>query len=467
MLSQKFLMFMLVYYAIFFILDLYFVFSLRKIVKEKNWSPIIYKSAYIAFFFFAIIGIFQVFTQVFNIIPPAFVLFFFILSNLWFLPKAIISPFLIFKDIILYIRKLIRNRTYYKNQLYDNIDKYNIFNKLDEQGFTNANSMAFSTPTGNKFDIDYNESIAMENTPEILEHIAPPTNNKPLSTRPFHRREFLQTTGLVMAGIPFGIVTNGYLDTTTNFKVHNVEIPIIGLPRELNNLKIVQISDLHTGSFVSPKPLKRMANIINDLNPDLVFATGDFVNFNAYEFDMAIESLHGIKSKYGNYGCLGNHDHYVPDSELDVLKDKIAEANIKLLINESTQILTKNSALQLAGTDNTGHKQNYADFNTTIKNCNPDEPIILLCHDPTNWDKSVKSSTKIDLMLSGHTHGGQFGIETSGNMIAPAQVAYKQFAGLYEFNNQYLYINRGIGTTGPPLRVGINPEITEIILKTA
>lgn len=279
------------------------------------------------------------------------------------------------------------------------------------------------------------------------------------------RRKFIKRAGWAATTVPFLIVTNGVLDTTYDTRVHEVDVPIAKLPDALDGLHIVQLSDVHAGSFHSSDPMNRAAEIVNTLKPDLLVFTGDFVNYNHDEYKTIGGAIRKMKADIGAYGCLGNHDHYMYKRELNKLRNLISASGIQLLDNENRIFEINNTRLQLAGMDNSGYGQNFGDLAKTMSGLEYNIPTILLSHDPNNWEESVKKKLPVDLMLSGHTHGGQAGFRIFGHLVTPARFIYKHWAGLYQENGQYLYVNRGYGTSGPPVRVGVNPEITSIKLR--
>ena len=281
----------------------------------------------------------------------------------------------------------------------------------------------------------------------------------------YERRKILTNIGWGLASTPFFIITHGLLKTTNNQQVHYVDIPINNLNPALDGFRIVQISDIHAGSFFSPDAFKRARTITEFLNPDIITMTGDFVNFNHNEIDLIYKELSSFRAEYGIYGCLGNHEHYMIKEEMKVLINKLNHAGINLLINSNSIIDVRNTKLNLAGVDNTSYRHNFADFNKAISGLSNDNPTILLCHDPSNWKKSILKKINVELTLSGHTHGGQIGIELGGKELSPVSVFYDEWAGLYSKNDQYLYVNRGLGVASPPVRIGIEPEITLITLK--
>lgn len=279
-----------------------------------------------------------------------------------------------------------------------------------------------------------------------------------------NRRKFITTLGWSAIGLPYLALAHESFKTTLNPKVVSVEVPHLNLAAELKELKFIQISDIHSGSLPSVFFFENIVEIINSLNPDFVFITGDFVNFSHKEIDIISEPLAKIRAKYSVLACPGNHEHYMKDVDFLHLAEKIRKCNIDLLINENRVFKFNNSLLQIAGVDNTNHRMNYGDFDKALEGLNVDYPILMLCHDPTNWDKSVRGQRKVDLMLSGHTHGGQIAFEILNSKISPAAFFYRQYAGLYAYKDQYLYVNTGVGMVGVPVRAGLPPEITLIRL---
>ncbi len=276
------------------------------------------------------------------------------------------------------------------------------------------------------------------------------------------RRKFITTLGWSAVGLPYLALAHESFKTTLSPKVITVEVPLLNLSSEIKELRMVQISDIHAGSLPSVRFFTKIVGIINSLNPDFVFVTGDFVNFSYKEIEIISESLSNIRAKYSVLACPGNHEHYMKKEDFERLADEIRKCNVDLLINENRVFKFNESQLQVAGVDNTNHRMNYADFDKALYGLKKEYPIILLCHDPTNWDKSVRKKRKVDLMLSGHTHGGQIAFEILNSKISPAAFFYKQYAGLYADKDQYLYVNTGVGMVGVPVRAGLPPEITLI-----
>lgn len=286
------------------------------------------------------------------------------------------------------------------------------------------------------------------------------------------RRDFLQKMGWSAASVPFVVVGYGVFRTLYDFDVRRINVPIAGLPRALEGLTIAQISDLHAGSFFSAQPMHEAVALVNGLRPDVVVVTGDFVNGNAAELPRILPALRELRAD-AIYGSLGNHDHYarVPD-----VVQGVASTPVDLLVNAHRTLEIDGARLHVIGTDNTGFNQYYADLPRALDGLEAhphgEDVRILLAHDPTFWDGHVRPGyPEIDLMLSGHTHGGQLGVELGPLRWSPARMVYRRWAGLYRETSaegtQHLYVNRGLGTVGPPLRLGIRPEITLLTLRRA
>jgi len=287
------------------------------------------------------------------------------------------------------------------------------------------------------------------------------------------RRDFLRKMGWSVASAPFVVVGYGVFRTLYDFELHRIDVPIAGLPRALQGLTIAQISDLHAGSLFSPRPMLEAISIVNGLHPDLITVTGDFVNSDAAEVPLILPALNALKASLGVYGCLGNHDHYARVAEV---ASAVATTPVDLLVNAHRTLDIDGARLHILGTDNTGFYQHHADLPAALEGLvtGNEESRILLAHDPTFWDTHIlPDRPDIDLMLCGHTHGGQLGVELGPFRWSFASFAYPRWAGLYQeprsdgSGPQYLYVNRGLGTVGPPLRLGIRPEVTLLTLLRA
>ncbi len=290
------------------------------------------------------------------------------------------------------------------------------------------------------------------------------------------RSTFISWLGLAVGGSLFGTLIYGF-SNKYNYQVKRVKLAYDNLPPAFKGLKIIQISDIHSGSFTDTKAVEKGIQKILKENADLILFTGDLVNDRAEEMDSYMEMFKKLKAPMGVYSTLGNHDYgdYVQwDSaeakaaNLQRLKGVHASLGWQLLMNEHRVFEKNGEKIALLGIENWGDKGRFPKYGKMDQAYPGTENIpfkILMSHDPSHWDAQVRPVyPDVDLMLAGHTHGMQFGIEVPGFKWSPVQLMYKQWAGLYESGNQKLYVNRGYGFIGYPGRVGILPEITVIEL---
>ena len=299
------------------------------------------------------------------------------------------------------------------------------------------------------------------------------------STTSISRSQFLNYMALGIASIPFAGMISAMIEAF-HYKIHNIKIVLPNLPAAFNGLKIVQISDIHAGSFASTLPLEKAVKIILEQNADIIFFTGDLVNSRTNEIIPFMETLSKIKAPMGVFSILGNHD-YGNYSKWKNKKDRIRnlqqiidaheQLGWKLLMDEHIALKKEDSEIALIGVENWGARMRHPKYGNLKRACMGTEkyPVkILLSHDPSHWDIQVITQYKdIDLTLSGHTHGFQCGVEIPGFQWSPAQYVYKHWAGLYTEGQQQLYVNRGLGFLGFPGRIGILPEITVMELSNA
>jgi predicted MPP superfamily phosphohydrolase len=291
------------------------------------------------------------------------------------------------------------------------------------------------------------------------------------------RLKFMNYIAVGMAALPFAGFVYGMVKGAFDYKVHKLKVILPNLPPEFNGLRIVQISDIHSGSFVSSTPLEQAVKIVNAQKADIVFFTGDLVNDRAVEVEPHMDTLRKITAPMGVFSTLGNHDYgdYTtwdsPEAKianLEDLKNKHAQMGWKLMMNEHVALKKGDAEIALIGIENWGGNLNfpkYGDMKKAYAGAEKYPVKLLLSHDPSHWDKQVRIDYKdVDIMFSGHTHGFQFGIEVPGFKWSPSQYVYKEWAGLYSEGNQHIYVNRGLGFLGYPGRVGILPEITVMVL---
>ena len=290
------------------------------------------------------------------------------------------------------------------------------------------------------------------------------------------RRKFISTTALAAAGIFSALAIDGIIFGKYRHTVRKVKLRFKNLPESFKGYKIVQISDVHSGSFFNPQKLQKAIDLINEQDADVVLFTGDMVNNYADEFKPFIPLFKSIKAKDGKFSILGNHDYgdygawnsrEEKAQNIPNLKNYQAEAGFKLLRNENIALEKNGEKIYLLGVENWGIKPfpQYGDLDKALKGVPEDAIKVLMSHDPTHFDEVVKKhKSHVHLTLSGHTHGMQFGLDLKNIKWSPVKFKYKKWADLYESEGKYLYINRGFGVIAYPGRVGINPEITVIEL---
>lgn len=286
------------------------------------------------------------------------------------------------------------------------------------------------------------------------------------------RRKFLSLMGLGLGGVLSALFIDGITFGKYRHTVRRVKVKFANLPKSFKGYKIIQISDVHSGSFSDPSKLQHAIDLINEQNPDLVLFTGDMVNNVADEFKPFIPLFSKIKAKDGKFAVLGNHDYgdYVKwnskdeqNKNLETLIDYQRQAGFDMLRNENRIIEKNGENIYILGVENWGLKPfpQYGDIEKALENVPQNATKILMSHDPTHFDYVVKKHPKdIHLTLSGHTHGMQFGLDLKNIKWSPVQYRYPKWADLYESEGKMLYVNRGFGVLGYPGRVGVLPEIT-------
>lgn len=285
---------------------------------------------------------------------------------------------------------------------------------------------------------------------------------------------------LILGAIPLFSLTYGMARNPYRYKLQRTRIPLKNLHPDLVGLKIGQISDIHSGSFLLKEPVERSVEMLLAEKPDIIFFTGDLVNSLANEMEPFVEMFSRIQAPLGVYSVLGNHDygdyHHWRNQEDKVqnfedLKKMHERLGWKLMLNEHQPISHKSTFFNVVGVENYSANPRfpkYGDLKKATEGMSKDTFNVLLSHDPSHWNDQVTNDhPEIQLTLSGHTHGFQFGVEIPGYLKwSPIQYVYPQWAGLYEKAEQYLYVNRGLGYLGYPGRVGILPEITILTLDT-
>ncbi len=303
---------------------------------------------------------------------------------------------------------------------------------------------------------------------------------EPTARHGISRSQFLVQAGVLVSGFLLFQFIYGIARTGRNYEVRTVKLPLKELPKEFNGLRIVQVSDIHTGSFTGTSPLRKAIQMVNEQNPDIIFFTGDLVNNKTSEALDFIEVLSQMRAKHGIYSIFGNHDYgdyyswNSPEEKaenLRQLENVHAQLGWKLLRNRNVLLGNEGNQLAIIGVDNwsnVGHFARYGDLKKAYAGAEQAKVKLLMSHDPSHWNGQVtKEFRDINATFSGHTHGFQFGIEIPGLRWSPSQYMYPEWAGLYKNGEQLLYVNRGLGFLGYNGRVGIAPEITVFELATA
>ncbi|MEC8032114.1 MAG: metallophosphoesterase [Bacteroidota bacterium] len=296
------------------------------------------------------------------------------------------------------------------------------------------------------------------------------------------RRRFLAITAAGIGSLPVLTMMSG-LSNAYRYQYIKAEIPLISWPEQLDGFRIIHISDIHTGSFTKKEPLVEAVKQINAMKADLIVFTGDLVNDTADEADEYIPIFSKLRAKHGVYSILGNHDYgdYRPweskeakQENLEKLYQAHGRLGWNLLLNDHAVIEASEAQFAILGVHYWGNLGRFSeqpndtdrgDIQQAKASLPKDMMKILLSHDPSHFDAEVLDHKDIELTLSGHTHGAQFGVENRWLQWSPSQYFYPKWAGLYQVKDQFLYVNRGFGFLGYPGRVGILPEVTELILR--
>jgi len=324
--------------------------------------------------------------------------------------------------------------------------------------------------------------LLIDDGQRLVRWISKSFSNKPAGSLPgevISRSQFLTNAALAATAIPFGAMAYGIISGAHDYRVKRISVKIPNLPKSFDGVRIAQLSDIHTGSFFNKTAVKGGVEMVMNEKPDMIFFTGDLVNNEASEVKEYIDVFNKLQAPLGIYSVTGNHDYgdyknwSTKEAKQQNFKDLIEAHRLlgfDLLMNENRIIEQGGEKLAIMGIENwgAGRFAKYGKLDLAHAGTAEASTKILLSHDPSHWDAQVRPGyNDIDLMLSGHTHGFQFGVEIGGFKWSPSQYAYKQWAGLYQDNNQALYVNRGFGYLGYPGRVGMPPEITILELKRA
>jgi uncharacterized protein len=238
------------------------------------------------------------------------------------------------------------------------------------------------------------------------------------------------------------------------------DIPIAGLPAAFDGYRVAQISDLHCGPFADGARVDRWVAAVNRLEVDLVAVTGDLIASGATFVPVVAASLGKLRGRDGVFACMGNHDYFTDGEEM---AQALEQAGLTVLRNRGVEVHRDGAALYVAGVDDTWTGRH--DLDRALADRPPAAPALLLAHDPVLFPDAAKRA--VDLTLSGHTHGGQLGVPFFAKRFNLARVITRFTTGLYQMGGATLYVNRGLGTTGLPIRLFVPPEIAVITLRRA
>lgn len=293
------------------------------------------------------------------------------------------------------------------------------------------------------------------------------------------RSEFLAKAAVIATAVPFTALIYGIVSGAHDYRVRRKTVYLPNLPKSFDGIKIGQLSDIHSGSFFNKTAVKGGVEEFLKEKPDVIFFTGDLVNNEAGEVKDYLNVFDKLKAPLGVYSVTGNHDYgdykawtsqHEKRENFKNLVNAHKQMGFDILMNEHRYLEQGGEKIAIIGIENWGGGgfAKYGKLDQAYAGIEEANVKLLLSHDPSHWNAQVRQNYKdIDVTFAGHTHGFQFGVEIGDFKWSPSQYAYKQWAGLYKEDNQYLYVNRGFGYIGYPGRIGIPPELTIIELKRA
>jgi len=276
------------------------------------------------------------------------------------------------------------------------------------------------------------------------------------------RRTFLMRSGLTTAAVMGSFPIIASLATARDYQLNQIKLNVQGFPAELNGLTLVQISDIHSGIYMTEQNMKEIVDLVNSLHPTIVMVTGDFVDSADSQIEPLSNALKDLKAELAVYGCLGNHDHF---ATAERVSEAAQDRGVIMLNNSHEKIILDNRMITVVGVDDAGRgAANFARLNKALHGVDPESFKIILTHRPDVWDESRARGA--NLTLAGHTHGGQVGFRVGPLNLNPVHLVHKYAMGLYEEGQKYLYVNVGVGMVGVPIRM-VRPEIAAITLTSA
>jgi hypothetical protein len=276
------------------------------------------------------------------------------------------------------------------------------------------------------------------------------------------RRRVLNTAGNLLMVSPIAALAGGFI-ARTDFQVREIDVPMAGLPADLHGLRILQLSDIHLSVFLSERELARVIDASNELRAGLAVVTGDLISSADDPLDACIRQLARLKSGAGIFACMGNHERYARAEEY--AQAAAARVGIRFLRDEAQALRIGEATLNLAGVDYQPKSQPSAYLRGAERLVVPGAMNVLLSHSPDVFPVAARQG--YNLLLAGHTHGGQVTVEILEQTVNPARFFTPYVHGLYGSAHRAAYVTRGIGTIGIPARIGALPEITVVRLRKA
>lgn len=277
------------------------------------------------------------------------------------------------------------------------------------------------------------------------------------------RRRVLVSAGNLLIAAPFAAFGYGALIERTDFQLRETEIPLAGLPADLDGLTILHLSDIHLSAFLSESELARVIDACRQLHPNLAVVTGDLISTHGDPLDACLRQLARLRSEAGTFGCMGNHERLAGAEQ--IAEKSGARAGIQFLRSSNRELRFGNSTLNLAGVDYQRASRPELYLKGAERLVNPSACNVLLSHNPDVFPTAARQG--YNLMLAGHTHGGQVTVEIVDPLLNPARFLTPYVYGLYRSGAAAAYVTRGIGTIGVPARLGAPPEISLLRLRKA
>ena len=274
------------------------------------------------------------------------------------------------------------------------------------------------------------------------------------------RRKFLRLGGLSAASVIGAVPIIASTRTARDYQINRLSLTYDNLPSGLDGFTIAQVSDIHSGIYMTEGDMREIFEIVNSLEANAITITGDFVDSSDSQIEPLFKAVQMLKAEYGIFGCLGNHDHFATARKVS---SAVEQRGIIMLNNSNARLAVNGERISIVGIDDAGRGQaNFADWNKALDDVDPDSFKIALTHRPDEWDHT--RSAGMDLTLAGHTHGGQVGFRLGPLNLNPVYLIHKYAMGLYSQDRAHLYVNVGVGMVGVPIRM-VKPEVALLTLR--